>query len=279
MQGWIKLHRKFIGWEWYKDANVMRLFLHCLLKANHKDNNWQGNLVKKGSFITSLDTLSHELGLSVKQIRTAISKLEKTSEVAKKSYSKFTVIQIVNYEEYQEEGKQEDTQKANKGQGKGKQRATNNNDKKEKNEEETIKEIYSLYPTNCPVKGNSNDKGKANKEQIKRILKSKEETVDSLKAKIERYVRECKNSNTYLKNFKTFLNNLPDYSEEEKKDELKEENIYLWIKKQLEEEPKKTFNSSYINSLRHKEMKLTDEEFKELSKMNNLKAERLRFAK
>ena len=64
-----------------------------------------------------------------------------------------------------------------------------------------------------------------------------------------------------------------------KKDELKEENIYLWIKKQLEEEPKKTFNSSYINSLRHKEMKLSEEEFKELSKMNNLKAERLRFAK
>jgi hypothetical protein len=151
--------------------------------------------------------------------------------------------------------------------------------REKKRKEDIINDIYSLYPTNCPVKGKPNGKGKANKEQIKRILKSKEETVDSLKAKIERYVRECKNSNTYLKNFKTFLNNLPDYSEEEKKDELKEENIYLWIKKQLEEEPKKTFNSSYINSLRHKEMKLSEEEFKELSKMNNLKAERLRFAK
>jgi hypothetical protein len=144
---------------------------------------------------------------------------------------------------------------------------------------ETINDIYSLYPTNCPVKGKPNGKGKANKEQIKRILKSKEETVDSLKAKIERYVRECKNSNTYFKNFGTFLNNLPDYSEEEKKEELKEENLYLWIKKQLEEEPKKTFNSSYIHGLRHKEMKLTDEEFRELYKMNNVKAERLRFAK
>ena len=60
---------------------------------------------------------------------------------------------------------------------------------------EIINDIYSLYPSTCPVKGNSNDKGKANKEQIKRILKSKEETVDSLKAKIERYVRECKSSN------------------------------------------------------------------------------------
>ena len=151
--------------------------------------------------------------------------------------------------------------------------------REKKRKEDIINDIYSLYPTNCPVKGKPNGKGKANKAQIERILKSKEETVDSLKAKIERYSRECKSSNTYFMNFKTFLNNLPDYSEEEKKEELKEENLYLWIKKQLEEEPKKTFNSSYINSLRHKEMKLTDEEFKELSKMNNLKAERLRFAK
>jgi len=143
MQGWVKLHRKFIGWEWYKDANVMRLFVHCLLKANHQDNNWQGNMIKRGSFITSLDTLSHELGLSVKQIRTAISKLERTNEVAKKGQSKFTVIQIVNYEEYQEEGKQEGTQKANKGQTKGKQRATNKNDKKDNNDNNEEEYYYS----------------------------------------------------------------------------------------------------------------------------------------
>lgn len=151
--------------------------------------------------------------------------------------------------------------------------------REKKRKEDIINDIYSLYPTKCPSRNVSTGKGKKNKEQIKRILKNKEETIESLKYKIERYVKESKSTGVYLKNFGTLLNDLPDYSEEEKKEELKEENLYLWIKKQLEEEPKKTFNSSYIHGLRHKEMKLTDEEFRELYKMNNVKAERLRFAK
>lgn len=134
-QGWIKLHRSLVDWEWYKDPNTFRLFLHCLLKANHQDKQWQGKTIKRGTFITSLDTLSHELGLSVKQIRTAISKLERTSEVAKKGQSKYTVIQVINYDKYQDEGKQEDTQRASEGQTRGKQRATTKNDKNDKNEE------------------------------------------------------------------------------------------------------------------------------------------------
>jgi len=275
MQGWIKLHRGLIEWEWYDHLPTKVLFIHLLLKANHKDNSYRGKIVKKGHLLTSRELLSKETGLSERQVRTALNHLKSTKEIAIKSSRQGTEIKIVKYSDYQEATNETPNKRPRSDQ----RTPSNNNDKKEKNEEETINDIYSLYPTNCPVKGNSNGKGKANKAQIKRILKSKEETVDSLKAKIERYVRECKNSNTYLKNFKTFLNNLPDYSEEEKKDELKEENIYLWIKKQLEEEPKKTFNSSYINSLRHKEMKLSEEEFKELSKMNNLKAERLRFAK
>ena len=32
--GWISLYRKFTEWEWYTDANTMRVFLHLLLKAN-----------------------------------------------------------------------------------------------------------------------------------------------------------------------------------------------------------------------------------------------------
>ena len=44
--GWIKLHRKFLKWEWYSDINTKSLFLHLLLTANHKDKQWQGITVK-----------------------------------------------------------------------------------------------------------------------------------------------------------------------------------------------------------------------------------------
>ena len=56
-QGWIKIHRQLLDWEWYDDINVTRLFLHILLKANHKSKNYKGEIVKVGEHLTSRDIL------------------------------------------------------------------------------------------------------------------------------------------------------------------------------------------------------------------------------
>jgi hypothetical protein len=141
MEGWIKLHRKMVEWEWYDDANTFRLFMHCLIKANHKDKTWRGNDIKRGEFITSYDKLAKELKLSVKQIRVSLGKLKKTNEVASKSTTQHTVIQVLRYDEYQEEGKQSDEQKANKRQTRGKRGATTKNDKNDKNEKKQSVEL------------------------------------------------------------------------------------------------------------------------------------------
>jgi len=85
MQGWIRLHRELLEWEWYSDANVSRLFIHCLLKANHKEGSWKGIKIKRGQFITSLDRLSCEISLSKSQLRTALKKLKSTREIAHES--------------------------------------------------------------------------------------------------------------------------------------------------------------------------------------------------
>lgn len=123
MSGFITLHRQLLDWEWYRDINTKSLFIHCLLKANWEDRNWNGIEIKRGQFVTSNDTLSRELKLSVKEVRTAISKLEKTNEIIKKGASKYTLLSVVKYDFYQEINKEE----ASKGQTKGKQRATTNN--------------------------------------------------------------------------------------------------------------------------------------------------------
>ena len=36
MEGYIKLYRKFIEWEWHDDPIVVSVFLHCLVLANYK---------------------------------------------------------------------------------------------------------------------------------------------------------------------------------------------------------------------------------------------------
>jgi len=99
--GWIKLHRDFTKFEWYQDANTMRLFLHLLITANHKKAKWQGNVIDRGQLITSREHLSKELGLTVQVVRTSLSKLEKTENVTIKTTNRFTLLSICNYDTYQ----------------------------------------------------------------------------------------------------------------------------------------------------------------------------------
>ena len=133
-QGYIKLHRKILEWEWYKNIPVRIVFEHCLLKANHTDKSWQGILIKKGSFITSYENLSIETGLSFQQVRTAINKLKSTNELTYQSTSRYSIISINNWSLFQQDNKLDNKQITNNQQTNNKQITTTNNEKNEKNE-------------------------------------------------------------------------------------------------------------------------------------------------
>ena len=100
MDGYLILYRSFLTWEWYSTPVVKDVFLHCLFKANYKDQSWKGQIIKKGQFVTSLDHLSKELGLSVQQIRTSLNKLEKTQNITRTSTSRNTIITVVNWHKF-----------------------------------------------------------------------------------------------------------------------------------------------------------------------------------
>lgn len=106
MSGWIKLHRKMLDWEWYDDTNAKIVFLHCLLRANHKDKRWRGRVIQRGSFWTSLPSLSDELGLSIQQVRTSINKLKSTGELTDSPHAQGRLIIIKNYEMHQVDNRQ-----------------------------------------------------------------------------------------------------------------------------------------------------------------------------
>lgn len=99
--GFVKLFRSITEWEWYQDANTMRVFLHLLLHANYKPKKWQGITIEAGQFITSRDKLAVDLKLSVQQIRTSLNKLKSTSEITIKTTNRFTVITINKWQQYQ----------------------------------------------------------------------------------------------------------------------------------------------------------------------------------
>jgi hypothetical protein len=132
MSGWIKIHRQFINWEWFNKSEAVHLFIYLVLKANHKDGQWQGMNIKKGQFITSFGKISADTGISLQVIRTLLKKFEKTNEINIQTTNKFTIVTICKYECYQQENEQPNTQLTNEQQTTNKQLTTNKNDKNDK---------------------------------------------------------------------------------------------------------------------------------------------------
>lgn len=128
MSGWIKIHRQILDWEWYSDNNAFRVFMHLILKANHKEKRYKGIELKSGSVITSRDILAFETGLSVQQIRTALDKLKSTNEITIETSTKGTIIQVVNYTKYQLVTSESTNEQPTNNQ----QVTTNKNEKKER---------------------------------------------------------------------------------------------------------------------------------------------------
>jgi hypothetical protein len=133
MEGYVKLHRSLVKWEWHDDPNTGWLFIMLLLLANHEDNRWHGEIIRRGQLVTSLNNLSEVSGVSVRSIRTGLVRLEYTGEIKNKSTKRYRIITICNYDKYQDVDNLADKQPTNNRQTTDKQPTINKNEKNEKN--------------------------------------------------------------------------------------------------------------------------------------------------
>jgi len=139
--GWILLYRKLLEWEWYKEPNTLRVFLHLLLKVNHKSKKWQGILIQTGQLITGRLKLAEELNLTERQIRTALNHLKSTNEIAIKTTSQYSIITINNWNQYQQKDQQNVRHSTQKRPTKDHRKTTNNNENNVNNEKEKEEHI------------------------------------------------------------------------------------------------------------------------------------------
>ena len=132
---YVKISRKILEWEWYKDVNTKVVFFHILLKANWKNGRFQGMEIPRGSFATSYQSLAEETGLTVMNVRTAIKHLKLTQEITVSQHSKFSVITVKNYDAYQTANKVANNQLTGNQQATNRQLTTIEEGKKERKEE------------------------------------------------------------------------------------------------------------------------------------------------
>lgn len=137
-KGWISLYRAMEdGWLW-QDKPFARgqAWIDLLLQANHKDKKTfsKGELVdvKRGSFLTSDQSLADRWGWSRKKVRTFLETLVSERMIELSRTPKGTSLTIVNWGLYQIARTTEEQQKNNGGYNRGtteeQQRNTNNND-------------------------------------------------------------------------------------------------------------------------------------------------------
>lgn len=139
-EGWIKLHRKFLNWEWIDMPEMVKLFIYLLMEANHEEKQWHGQTIARGQLVTSIDKIAEDNHYSVQKIRTCLRRLEKTGEIIKKSTNKFTTITISNYGNYQL--REEQIQQTNNKQTTNKQQTNNN-------KQECKEDIYKTLQDNA----------------------------------------------------------------------------------------------------------------------------------
>lgn len=99
----VKIYRRMLNWDWYTDIPVKVLYLHCILRANWKPDEWRGIAIERGQFVTSLQSLALETGLTLQQIRTALSKLIDNRLITDFVIGKRRVITVLNYDLFQGE--------------------------------------------------------------------------------------------------------------------------------------------------------------------------------
>lgn len=118
LNGWIKIHRSILDWEWWDKPEMVVLFLYMLSSANVEETLWHGKVIKKGQFVTSLSSIEHDNPkLTRKIIRTCLKRFQESGEISIESTNNHSVITICKYEEYNctenattEEVKEDDVQ-------------------------------------------------------------------------------------------------------------------------------------------------------------------------
>lgn len=100
--GYIKVYRSFLQWEWHDDQSMVTVFLHCLLLANWRTKRWHGQTIERGTFMTSIVNLASICGLAPNTVRSCLKRLQDTGELSVQSSRKGTVITVKNYASYQE---------------------------------------------------------------------------------------------------------------------------------------------------------------------------------
>ena len=100
-KGYIKLHRKILDNGIFENAELLKVFVWCILKANSEPAIVFGRQVKQGQFITGRVSAAEELRLAPSTVYDRLQRLKKLKYIKIDSNKKNTLITVIKYKTYQ----------------------------------------------------------------------------------------------------------------------------------------------------------------------------------
>jgi hypothetical protein len=126
-RGYVKLWRKLEDSQIFQNEKALKIWIWILIKANHQKNTVlfgrQKINLDKGQFIMGLNKASEHLCLAKSTIHFWINYLKDLGQVELKKTNKYTIITILNWDDYQDT----ETQMELKKNSNGTQKETNKN--------------------------------------------------------------------------------------------------------------------------------------------------------
>jgi len=131
-EGYIFLHRKTQKHWVFERSEYLKAWIQMLFDATHQDYEvLVGNQLvrlKRGQFIFGRKAFAKKTGLSERSVRTLINRLKKSQMIDQQPTNKFSIISILNYDDYQTGVQQTSSKRPT-----GDQQATTNNNNNNNN--------------------------------------------------------------------------------------------------------------------------------------------------
>lgn len=146
---------------------------------------------ERGQIVASRGFLAARWGWDKGKVRRFLDEICRQERCTQEN-GRITVLTITDYDSYNDEWREPKPIKPPDGDTAG-----------------AVNRLYALYPSKCPVSGRATGKSSKDKHKLEILLRTN--TEEKLAGIIKRYIKESTEQQSYVKNFATFLNNIPDY--------------------------------------------------------------------
>ena len=99
--GYIILSRDFINnYLWFNGAKTLHVFIWLIANANLEDGGYMTDDLKRGSVVATNEKIAYTCGLTIANVRTALSNLEKSGNISRERRNHYQIITINDFDSY-----------------------------------------------------------------------------------------------------------------------------------------------------------------------------------